>query len=152
MDMKELVEKFNPDNAIGGIINQTSALIILKIKEILRKNQLDLTPEEFAILIRLWAENGIPQSKLTEKTLKDKTNVSKLIDRLTKKSLVVRRTVEIDQRNYIVYLTDKGNDIKYVVLPCILQLMDEISKGISATDIETTMLTLRYIYKNLNEI
>lgn len=152
MNIKGLVEEFNPDNAIGGIINQTSAFIILKIKEILRKNQLDLTTEEFAILIRLWADNGIPQSKLTEKTLKDKTNVSKLIERLTKKSLVVRKTVETDQRNYIVYLTDKGTDIKYVVLPEIIQLMEAMSKNISATDIEITIRTLRYIYRNLNEI
>jgi len=152
MDIKELVDEFNPDNAIGGNINLVSTFIIIKIKEILRKNQLDLTPEEFAILIRLWAENGIPQSKLIEKTLKDKTNVSKLIERLTKKSLIKRKTVETDQRNYIVYLTDKGTDLKYIVLPDIMQLMEAMSKNISTTDIETTIRTLKCIYKNLNEI
>lgn len=111
-----------------------------------------MTPEEFAILVRPWKENGIPQSKLTEKTLKDKTNVSKLIDRLAKKSLIEKKSTKTDQRNNYIFLTDRGVKLKYLVLPHILQLIETMSKNIPVADIQAAIRTLKNISKNLKKL
>ena len=63
---------------------------------------------------------------------KDKTSVTKIIDTLEKKNLLVRYSDQIDQRIKRVVLSNKGKDLMKNVMPVIEQTRNEVLSGIKA--------------------
>jgi len=145
------VNDFKIENMLGFSINRASIILRKRLTTMLKDAGYDITPEEFALLSRLWEEDGISQSTLIEKTLKDKTRVTRLLNGLTKKSYVYKKTKEDDKRNQIVYLTDEGLSIKFAIIPIVQELMMLTTEGISTDELKITKSVLSKIFSNLND-
>lgn len=63
-----------------------------QIKETLRKafmaNGFDITSDQFAVLLRLWEEDGISQLELCQRTCKNKSNLTRILDSMEKRALI----------------------------------------------------------------
>lgn len=79
------------ENLIGSDINRASIILRKKLTDLFKKHKIDLTPEEFALLSRVWENEGILQNHLVEKTLKDKTRVTRLLNNLSDKGFIYRK-------------------------------------------------------------
>lgn len=145
-------EVFRLDEALGHVVNRAAIIIRRKLTELFKAAGHNITPEEFAIISRLWEEDGLLQSEITEKTLKDKTRVTRLLGGLIEKSLAKKQVYEEDRRNYRIYLTDKGKTLKYQLIPIVNGLMEASVRNIPKSDLEITVNTLRTIFNNLNNI
>jgi DNA-binding MarR family transcriptional regulator len=66
------------------------------------------TSEEFTLLLALWERDGRTQLELAQWTGKDKSTVTRLVDGLVGKALVVRRDDEADRRRTRLWLTPAG--------------------------------------------
>lgn len=146
------LESFYIEDVLGAVINRAAIIIRKKLSVMLKEKGYDITPEEFALLSRLWENDGIPQTELGEKTLKNKTRVTRLLGSLIDKTYVRKEQDEADRRNYIVSLTEKGKDMRLVIVPIVMQLMEEASEGIDQMDIEITKKVLKKVYENLDGI
>ena len=60
------------------------------------------------IMLLLWKENGQFQQQLADGSYKDKTTLTRQIDGLEKRNLIVRVPDKIDRRQKRGYLTNKG--------------------------------------------
>ena len=80
--------------------------------DILNKNNINLTPEQFLVMDWLWKEQAISQQRIAEVIQKDKNSVTKFIDSLEKKNLVFRAVDEVDRRINKIALTQKGADME----------------------------------------
>ena len=78
----------------------------------LRKEGLDITPEQWTVLAFLWKQDGVTQQTLCNSTFKDKPSMTRLIDNLTKQQLVYRSASITDRRSNYIYLTELGRSIK----------------------------------------
>ena len=67
-------------NELHFAIDKISLLLRRNLLSVLRKYK--LTPEQWEILLLFPAENSINQNYIIEKTLKDKGNVSRILNRL----------------------------------------------------------------------
>lgn len=141
---------YKVSESLGHIVNRVSIIMRRNLTLMLKEQGIDLTPEEFAILHTLWEADGLFQTEITEKTLKDKTRVTRLLGRLTEKSFVEKKTDEKDRRNFRVFLTAKGSNLRHKVLPIVRILMDQALCQVSTSDFETTARTLKKIFANLN--
>ncbi len=141
---------FNIETILGFNINKASLMVRKRLTTQLKEAGHELTPEEFSLLSRLWEENAISQSDLIEKTIKDKTRVTRLLNSLIKKNYVYKRMSEGDRRNQIVYLTDQGKEIQKIVIPVVLELMNQAGSGISKEELEITQNVLQKVFRNLN--
>ncbi|PHZ83891.1 MarR family winged helix-turn-helix transcriptional regulator [Paremcibacter congregatus] len=136
------------EKTIGFALHHSSYLFKTGMKNIFLKNGLDITPEEMIILF-LIKEEGSDQGTLVTKSLKDKTNITRLLTRMETKSLIIRQTHTENNRQQIVFLTTKGEEVRTTALPLMQQMIKRTTQGISVEDMETTRTTLNKISQNI---
>ena len=95
---------------------------------------LDITFDQWLILGPIWQLKGASQKALGKISCKDKTNVTRIIDSLEKKNLLVRVTDQLDQRVNRVILTKLGEQLFYDVLPIMQKTRDQMNENISESD------------------
>ncbi len=144
------VQNFKISESLGHVTNRVAIIMRKNLAVRFKEQGVKLTSEEFAILHTLWETDGLFQTEITEKTLKDKTRVTRLLLKLIDKALVEKRIDENDRRNFRIYLTEKGSNLKYKVLPIVRSLMEQASCQVSSIDLETTIITLKKMFANLN--
>lgn len=70
-----------------------------------------LTPPRFYALTHINEEPGLSSSKLSERLLCDKSNVTRIVKGLESEGLIIRKPHETDGRALRLYLTDSGVDV-----------------------------------------
>lgn len=101
---------FNYNESTGYILSR----LYLKSKAYLhsRFKKYDVTPEQWAVLNRLWREDGISQTVLAERSGKDLPTITRILKILKNKALIRVLKDENDQRTSLIYLTTKGKALK----------------------------------------
>ena len=86
-----MIEQFNFDiRLIFAILNgKVSAAINRKLYRNFRQNGLEISPEQWTVLIFLWEKDGVTQQELCNATFKDKPSMTRLIDNMERQHLVV---------------------------------------------------------------
>lgn len=90
----------------------------------------DLTIEQLHIMKHLDGEQGCPQRELCHGTDKSPANVTRMLDRMEKKDLVVRQASPNDRRASLVFLTKEGAALKEEVLSLFKQLETDLLSNI----------------------
>ena len=72
----------------------------------------DVSRAQFELLQVLWEEDHVNQQTISKRLQKDKYNVTKLLNTLTKRGYVQRKMCKEDRRNNFVVLTEKGIEVK----------------------------------------
>jgi MarR family transcriptional regulator, transcriptional regulator for hemolysin len=122
----ELIGLFT-SNTVKNIIRFLSANI---------KN-FDITPEQWTVLKRLSENDGINQKELAIKAEKDQPTVTRILDILERKELIIKKKNKDDRRSFILFITDKGIAVKEELSPIIEEIWEEkILTGISEEDLE----------------
>lgn len=124
---------YDMDSAIGYLIGHAAMRIKIGLRRLFMASGLDVTPEQWVVLFRLREREGLTQSELGERTVKDKTTVTRILDRLEKKSLATRRRDERDRRSQRIFLTEKGSAVLDALMPLVRQygadLFGDIAPG-----------------------
>ena len=139
---------FNIEQTIGFAIHHSSYLFKGAIKDAFQAAGFDITPEEF-VALNLIPEQGIEQGELIKLSLKDKTNITRLVKRMEQKNLVVRQGHPTNGRQQMVVLTQQGDTILQDLLPIVQQKVMAATQGISDKDIETARKVLNQLSQNL---
>ncbi len=134
---------------IGYKIIKGEVLIKRKTLSAFMEKGYDITFEQWTVLNVLYVEPGIIQSEIAEKTYKDKTNVTRILDVLSKKGYVIRESHEKDRRSSCIYLTDKGKKMFEDLIPCVEFINEQFSKGIMDTELELFNSILERICRNV---
>jgi MarR family transcriptional regulator, organic hydroperoxide resistance regulator len=110
---------------------------------------LELTPEQWIVLVRLWEKDGQSQSALSESTLRDRPTMSRILDTMEKSGLVERSVDPNDARSRLVKLTRAGKSLQPKLVPLAKKLVQRLEAGIPERDLETTHRTLARMLANL---
>ncbi len=95
--------------------------------------------------------NKNAQKLLSDFCFKDKTSITRIVNTLEKKNLVVRVPDQLDHRVNRVILTTAGKQLFNDVLPIMDKTKKEVSRDISESDIETFKDVLTKIISNLED-
>ena len=109
-----MIEQFNFDiRLIFAILNgKVSAAINRKLYRNFRQNGLEISPEQWTVLIFLWEKDGVTQQELCNATFKDKPSMTRLIDNMERQHLVVRISDKKDRRTNLIHLTKDGKELE----------------------------------------
>ena len=110
---------------------------------------LELTPEQWIVLVQLWTKDGQSQSALSELTLRDAPTLSRILDTMQKADLVSRVVDEQDARTRLAKLTKAGKALQAKLVPVAKRLVSRLEHDISESDLETTHRTLGKMLENL---
>lgn len=97
--------------------NQLCFPIYLCSKEIIRKytpylNKLDLTYTQYVVMMYFWENKESNVKDLGKALLLDSSTLTPLLKKLESKGYIERKRSSVDERNLIVKLTKKGDNIK----------------------------------------
>ncbi len=83
-----------------------------------RQNGLEISPEQWTVLIFLWEKDGVTQQELCNATFKDKPSMTRLIDNMERQHLVVRISDKKDRRTNLIHLTTDGKELEEKAYHC----------------------------------
>ena len=110
---------------------------------------IDLSLDQWVVLLHLWVEDGQNQAALGETAGRNKTTVTRAIDGLERKNLVVRVLDKDDRRNKLIYLTQGGREMQGHTLPHAQAVEKQALAGIPLEKIIVFQEVLMSIAQNL---
>ena len=114
-----------------------------------REHGVELTPEQWIVLVRLWSEDGQTQTELGQATFRDRPTMSRILDVMEKRGLVERHADPDNARAWRVHLTAQGKALRKKLVPGAQHLVERAQRGISEKALATTRATLIQMFANL---
>jgi DNA-binding MarR family transcriptional regulator len=141
------MSRFSLDRSLGFLVNRAA----WRMKDALGRElrPYDLTPEQWAVLNRLWEDDGLSQTELAERTYKDQPNTGRILAKLQRKELVLRRPDPADRRAVQVFLTDRGRALRPRLVPLGEGVNRRASQGLSDAEVATLAELLGRVHDNL---
>ena len=136
---------------MGMLINSAQRAMTKRFVQNATESGLDISLDQWMVLGPIWQLESASQKELGEMCLKDKTNITRIIDALEEKNLVVRIEDQIDHRIKRVVLTNAGKQLFFDVLPIMEKTREEVRKDIPDQDIDTFKIVLSKILENLDD-
>lgn len=145
-----MTEPFNFDiSLIFAILNgKVSAAINRRLIRNFRENNLEITPEQWTVLLFLWEKDGVSQQELCNATFKDKPSMTRLIDNMERQNLVVRIASKSDRRTNLVYLTRSGRELEESARMVANRTLKEALAGLSIEELRVSQEVLRKVFSN----
>lgn len=124
-----------------------------KIYHSVSKNleNLNITPEQWAVLKKLSEEEEISQKELSIKMDKDQNTIKAIIDRLEKKEYIKRLPNPKDKRAFLLILTEKAKENLVILKSAENEALKNLYTGLSEDDIKNLETYLEIIRKNIEK-
>jgi len=96
----------------------------------------NLTPQQYNVLRILKGQNTNPAnlSTLQERMIHKSSNVTRIVDKLLNKQLVIRQTCKNNRRKIELLITDKGIDLLHQIDPKLDELEDFLTSPLSENE------------------
>lgn len=138
------------ENAIGFWIHRVYQASRNEMFRAFRDVGEEITPEQWAVLIRLWERDGRTQGELSEATFRDSPTMSRIVDGMEDRGLLQRRADEQDRRVRWIHLTRRGRELQKKLVPVVERIVGKMVAGIDERALVTTRSALRRMFANLD--
>lgn len=147
------MEQFSFDiKLIFAILNgKVSAAINRKLYRNFREYNLDITPEQWTVLLFLWEKEGVTQQELCHVTFKDKPSMTRLINNMEKQNLVKRTACDTDKRINLIYLTSYGRNLEDKSRYVANKTLKEALRGLTIEELRVSQDVLRKVFSNTKD-
>ena len=109
----------------------------------------EITPEQFTVLNALSESEWLYQRQISAITLKDRANITRIINILEKKGYIKKVVDTTSRKIHKIYITEEGKRVRNKVLPIILNIWAMTSENISEDEMDKFIETLDKIRENL---
>ncbi|MBQ4399134.1 MAG: MarR family transcriptional regulator [Bacteroidales bacterium] len=133
----------------GVYVNILNCRLKKHLAEVFKKNNVNLTAEQYLVMDTLWNEGTLTQQAIAFIIQKDKNSVTQFIDNLEKKGLVTRSVAKEDRRVNNIVVTKEGMALKDSTKQLAIATMEQALKGIPEQDVLTFVDVLKKICANI---
>jgi len=144
-------QNYERETALVWQMDKARRKIANRFQGIINQHGLEITVEQWMVLTILWESNGLVQQHLADTIHKDKTTITRLIDGLEKRNLIVRVPDKTDRRQKMIYLTEKGKKLEDKLLPLNLENLHYALRDIEPEHLKLCEDVLRKINNNLDQ-
>jgi DNA-binding MarR family transcriptional regulator len=137
--------------SIGSLISKTNWYMRAYLNKKIREKKLDITIEQWVVLSIVSKQPGNSQTEIAKKGLKDKTNVTRILDLLEKNRYIKREKDEHDRRMYTIYLTQIGEDALRILNPLAKEINEESCKEIDNNNLIMVTKSLEQICNTIKK-
>ncbi len=109
----------------------------------------EITPEQLMVLSALIDHDGLYQRQIGMITLKDRPNITRIINILEKMNFVTRKPDVNKRKIYKIFVTDEGKNVVKKVMPTALELWENIVDGVNEDELEITLKVMNKFKENL---
>jgi DNA-binding MarR family transcriptional regulator len=108
--------------------------------------------EQWSILVHLYRKDGQTQQELANIAVKDKAAITRLLNGLEKKNIVLRIPDRNDKRSKLVYMTHKAKAFRADLIAVVEELLEEAEQQISSEEMAQCKTTLNKIFSNFDRL
>lgn len=137
------------ENALPFLIHGLYQQIRSVTYRAFHEHGLELTPEQWIVLVRLWQRDRQSPSSLSESTLRDRPTMTRILDTMEANGLVLREVDPDDARARVICLTREAKALQKRLVPIARELVARLEHGVPERDLEVTRRTLRRMFENL---
>ena len=135
-------------HGMGYRVKLLSQLLARKFQD--RLEPYGLTPFHWVVLCCLWQEDGLATSSIGEKLQQVGGTLTGVLDRMEQRGLVRRERDTRDRRVWRIWLTEAGEELKYILPPIAIEIREQALKGISEPQREQLSEMLDLAIANLS--
>ena len=131
------------------LIGKISTTINRAILRAFATENIEITTEQWTVLASLSIKDEVTQQELCNITLKDKPSMTRLIDKLEQRKLVIRLSDQPDRRVNIIKLTNEGKRIQDKATLIVQNIATKTLSNITPEELDLSRNVLRKIMSNL---
>ncbi|WP_299453903.1 MarR family winged helix-turn-helix transcriptional regulator [uncultured Microscilla sp.] len=144
-------KSYNLDDSLGYLVNHTARAMSHQLNQNFLQAGFNVTGEQWIVLLQILNDDGLNQQEIACKVGKDKASITRLVDGLEKRNLVVRISDKNDRRNKLIYLTNEGKQVKAELSKIAEKTLTDLQQNIDHADLENCKNVLRQVFKNCLE-
>ncbi|WP_295055200.1 MarR family transcriptional regulator [Sulfuricurvum sp.] len=138
------------DESLGCLTNHAAYTARTYLTRQLALNGIDMTIEQFKVMVVLWQEKSSTQQYIADFVGKDKTSITRLIAGLEKRSLIQRVTDKTDKRCNLVTLTAQGVALEKPTMDVLTRANDALHKEFNPEELAITLRVLKQMCQHLH--
>jgi DNA-binding MarR family transcriptional regulator len=123
------------EDSLGYLVNRAARLMARDLAERIRPAGVAIG--QWAVLLALWARDGMTQAELSRVVAIEPPTVVRTIDRMVRDGLVSRAPDPDDGRLSRIYLTERGRSLRDELVPLAAAVNEEILNRLTATEART---------------
>jgi len=142
----------NPrDKSIGAQMAIALQLMKRKNHQAIAEAGFEITMEQLVVLEILNFNGDMNMTELSKTVWKQNANITRIVDKLEKRKLVVRKAVAGDRRANLLSITVIGKQLFNDVIPIIAENYNDITSCITKEEEAITIKTMIKIIKHLSQ-
>lgn len=135
------VPTFGPDRSIGYLIRILNRTCQARMEEVLASE--DLTGTQWQTLVLLWFGEDMTCAAIARELAHDKGAMTRLLDELERRGLVVRERGVDDRRQFRVTLTHAGRDLTQRSKARVVALWNRLLDDWDPAEVERLIASLQ---------
>jgi DNA-binding MarR family transcriptional regulator len=135
------------DRSLSFLVRQAHRSFVARLADRLLPQGVSVA--EWAVLRRLWQEEGFTQVALADRMRVRKASLTSVLASLERKGFVRRTRRGEDRRKYHLFLTRRGRDLKEELLPIGVAINRKAVAGIDPADAGLVGRLLERVIANL---
>jgi DNA-binding MarR family transcriptional regulator len=139
-------QTFVIEDSLGYLVNRMARLTAHELAERIRPAGVAIG--QWAVLLFLWARDGMTQAELSRMVAIEPPTVVRTIDRMVRDGLVTRAPDPDDGRLSRIYLTERARSLRDELVPLAAAVNDEILNGLTANEAQTLRRLLAKLASN----
>ena len=112
----------------------------------------NLSEGHFEYFINIYHNQGMNQKELSEKMNQGKAGVTKAVQRLLNEALVYRKVQESDQRNYGLYVTEKGETYIKLFHEISAEINEKVLKNFDEEELKLLFQLTQKMHENTKKL
>lgn len=140
------VEDFVIEESIGYLIKRVRSMLSLEVEREIADH--DVTYEQWGVLLMIMTERGDTAAMLARGMECDTGSMTRMLDRLEAKELIVRTRSTDDRRRVQLELTKSGKKLAARLITAIVNVLNRHLAGFSAEELELFKGFLRRMLAN----
>lgn len=138
---------FNFEDSLGYYLNRTASVMRSSLQRAFQKQYQEITVDYWVILNRLWRKDGMIQNELAGLTGKDNASMTRMLDGMQKKGMIIRKPDENDRRAFRIHLTKKGKSLEEPLKKIAWENTSIGIKNVSRDELESLKRILQDIWE-----
>ncbi|MDR1660325.1 MAG: MarR family transcriptional regulator [Desulfovibrio sp.] len=115
----------------------------------LKRSGIDLTPEQWGVLVLLWERKSATQDELAAALCVDKSTMSRVLSAMENKGLITRRTEPTNERKKVICAANASLGLRERGFAAAVEALRGALGGVSEQEAETCIKVLAAIKRNL---
>jgi MarR family transcriptional regulator, organic hydroperoxide resistance regulator len=141
------MSNYQLDDSLGFLVAMAGRALMNQLQRNITERGYDVTTEHWTILVQLWEQEGLSQYELAQRTGKDQPSMSRLIQNMLKRELIVRVADSKDARCKRIYLTDHGKQLRSQLVSIVEETLDQVTSDVSEEELQVTKSVLKRVAK-----